>query len=282
VLIAVAGGVQPNDGITSLTWKNLLLVIESACKNADKTVELDLSGSTLALFGTDFDYKDGNGGNGYETGEKYIKKLILPRDATSITSAFYKDPFSILEEVSGLNVSIIPNDAFRELSTLAAVDFPAAKTIGASAFQNCASLTSVSLPAAETIGSNAFNGCSSLTEVSLPAATSIDQGAFYNCASLAEVSLPAAKTIGIFAFQSYASLTGVSLPAATSIGMAAFQSCASLTTITIAKECEINDNSGNSGLRNNFKTYYGDKDKAAGVYTYSSDSWSYKPLAGTP
>jgi hypothetical protein len=252
-LIAVAGGVAPGDSdITSLTWENLLSVI----KNAEKEVELDLSGSTLALFGTGFDYKDGQqNAKGYETGEKYIKKLILPRAARSITSVFKEGPFSKLEAVSGLNVSAIPTDAFRGTPTLTAVAFPAAVTIGINAFNlcprlasvslpvattigwaafySCPSLIEVSLPAVETIDTQAFYGCTSLTSVSLPAAETIYSEAFYGCPSLNSVSLPAAETIAAQAFYGCTSLNSVSLPAAKSIGVNAFQSCTSLTSVSL-------------------------------------------------
>jgi hypothetical protein len=271
-LIAVAGGVQPNNQLTSLTWKNLLLVI----KNANKEVELDLSGSTLALFGTGFDYKDDQqNAKGYDTGEKYIKKLILPSDATSITSVFMDGPFSKLKAVSGLNVSAIPEGAFNEVSTLAAVAFPAAETIGTAAFNNCTSLTSVSLPVATDISLSAFFWCKKLTSVSLPAAETIEAQAFLGCEKLTSVSLPAATDISFSAFYNCTSLTSVSLPAAETIGYSAFHNCTSLTTVTIAAGCEIND----TYMTHDFKTFYETTNgKAAGVYTYSNPNWNYAPL----
>jgi hypothetical protein len=350
VLIAVYGGAPPNsEDSTSLTWKNLLLAIETAGKD-QKSVELDLTGSTLALFeeGDEkkFDYKDG--GSVYGTGEKYIKKLVLPSAATLITTYFNGGPFSSLEAVSGLKVSAISDGFFAYIKTLAAVVFPAAISIGNSAFVNCSSLASVSLPAATSIDSSAFNGCSSLTAVVFPAATSIGNSAFYDCFTLTSVSLPAVESIGTYAFyQCYAlpsvsldkvetisnnafrncsSLTSVNLPAATSIDSSAFYNCTALASvsldkagiisndaftnchvltsvnlpaatsisssafyqcyvlavITIAGGCTIDDTT----IRGGFQTYYNSDNeygtKAAGVYTYSSDSsgissWSYAP-----
>jgi hypothetical protein len=267
VLIAVADGED-----TNLTWKNLLLAI----KEAGKTVELDLSGSTLALFGESeksFDYKDGRGA-AYNTGEPYIKKLILSRDATLITNGLTV-VFSKLEGVSGLNISTIPQNAFWEIgftSKLATVVFPAATSINTNAFYICANLTSVSLPAAVTLGN----------------------AVFYDCTNLTSVSLPAAVTLGNAVFGGCTNLTSVNLPAAASIDKGAFSECGSLTTITIAGECEIKTGDPYSGLgsqidrtiHDNFKAYYySDTEEhpkqAAGVYTYSDSKWSYKALAGT-
>jgi hypothetical protein len=113
VLIPVAGEV-PGSQDPSLTWQNLLLEIQKAGVNG-KSVELDLSGSTLALFNRSsgekkFDYKDD--GEGYGTGEPCIKKLILSRSATSITNGLTVNIFSSLDAASGLNVIDIPNNAF--------------------------------------------------------------------------------------------------------------------------------------------------------------------------
>jgi hypothetical protein len=240
VLIAVSGGVPKNgEDTTSLTWRNLLVAIKTAGE-AGKFIELDLTGSTLALFGdasNEFDYTDG--GAAYNTGEKYITKLVLPSAATSIKTNFNKDYFSSLETVSGLKVGAIPDNAFNGLKTLAALAFPAAESIGRYAFYNCYSLTEVSLTAAESIGQYAFCNCYSLTEVSLPAAKTIEGSAFYNCFNLTSVSLPVAETIGSSIFQFCTSLTSVNLPEAKTIEGAAFQYCASLTEVNLPAATSI-------------------------------------------
>jgi hypothetical protein len=254
MLIAVADAEPPDE---YLTWEALLSAIQSACSD-DKTVELDLTGSTLALTEeSKFDYTDG--GEAYKTGAPYIKKLVLPRAATSIKSTFTASLFPSLEAVSGLNVSAIPNNAFYTIPTLATVVFPAAKSIGNTAFLYCTTLTSVSLPAAETIGVQAF----------------------YGCTTLVSVSLPAAKTIGGYAFFECGALTKVNLTAVKAIEDETFYDCNVLTTITIGEDCDMKD----SCIRGGFKTYYTTtKTKAAGVYTYNTgkSSWDYAPLEEEP
>jgi hypothetical protein len=290
VLIAVSGG-EPSDGNeANLTWKNLLSAIETAGVSG-KTVELDLSGSTLALFdegggNKKFDYKDGNN-TSYSTGEQYIKKLVLPNAATSITIIYdkyeytysneYIYPFSILESESGLNVSAIPDNAFGGLPKLEAVVFPTAKTIGANAFKGCTKLNSVSLPVAKTIDTQAFCQCESLTSVSLPAAEKIGVGVFNMCFGLTKVSLPAAEKIDDYAIYGCPALAEVNLPKATSIGESAFDYSKDLAAITIGANCDIDND---SGIHDNFKAYYEGTAQAAGVYTYNSgtSSWSYAPL----
>jgi hypothetical protein len=226
VVIAVADAETPDE---FLTWEALL----SAIGGTKKAVELDLSGSTLALKETtQFYYKTGMGSN-YGTGEKYIRKLVLPGAAMSIASIFKQGPFLSLAAVSGLNVSAIPNEAFYGLKTLTAVVFPAAGSIGNAAFNDCAKLTSVSLPAAGTIDDYAFNSCTKLTEVSLPVAETIGSNAFYKCASLTEVSLPAATEINVNAFQYCTVLTSVSLPKTETIKTYAFLHCTGLTSVIL-------------------------------------------------
>jgi hypothetical protein len=244
VVIAIADADSPAE--SGITWQNLLTEIETA----GNLVELDLSGSTLALVGEpgseQFDYT--YGGDAYQTGAKYIKNLVLPNAATSIKTTFYDSSISVtytnflsLEAVSGLNVSAIPDNAFWKLLLAAAV-FPAAKTIGTKAFISCTSLTSVSLPVATEIGYQAFHGCSSLTSVSLPKAETIGNQAFYLCTSLTSVSLPAAKTIIDFAFNNCNSLTSVSLPKAETIGNAAFYGCNSMIEVSMDEATKIGNN----------------------------------------
>jgi hypothetical protein len=251
VVIAVADAEPPDE--SDITWQNLLTAIASA----GKYVELDLSESTLALVdGNKFDYRDYE--NVYKTGGKFIKKLVLPRKATFIKNNFLPDTFSSLAAVSGLKVSAIPDNAFKELSTLAAVVFPVAESIGSCAFLKCYALTSLSIPAVKTITAAAFQ----------------------NCYTLTSVSLPMAGTIGMSGFQNCYALTSVSLPATTLIDIAAFENCNNLTTITIKEGCTVEDYT----IRGGFQTYYNANnqygEKAAGVYTYNTgkSSWSYEPL----
>jgi hypothetical protein len=236
VLISVADA-EPAD--ETLTWEALLSAIQTAGETG-KTVELDLTGSTLALVNENkFDYKDG--GDTKNTGEQYIKKLLMPSAATLIASIFKSGPFSRLEAASGLNISAIPAQAFDSLSNLAAIGFPAAKSIENYAFYCCGYLTEVRLPAAESIGQYAFQYCINLTSVKLPAAETIGMYAFQNCNKLTEVSLPEAETIEFYAFQYCASLTSVNLPAAKNIRAVVFQNCTSLTEVSLPEAETIGD-----------------------------------------
>lgn len=85
----------------------------------------------------------------------------------------------------------IPEDAFRNCSSLAGVTFPNSITaIGKYAFQYCTSLTSVKIPeGVTTIGQSAFENCESLTSVTIPSSvTAINNQAFFCDTSLATIT----------------------------------------------------------------------------------------------
>ena len=74
--------------------------------------------------------------------------------------------------ISGI-ITVIPDDAFRNCSSLTSVTIPNSVTwIGGDAFYRCSSLTSVTIPdSVTTIGYQAFYGCRSLTSVYCSATT---------------------------------------------------------------------------------------------------------------
>jgi sugar lactone lactonase YvrE len=217
-------------------WAELLTAIDTV----GRSVALDLSacargghstGGGLYGGGT-FDPGAAN------TGEPYIRSLVLPDTAASIKAGSVGSPtfqhFTELTSISGAGIAAVDNFAFYECDALTTVSFPAATSIGDYAFSECDALTTVSLPAATSIGDYAFSN-TRLTTVNLPAATSIGVAAFSYCDALTTVSLPAAPSIGHQAFYDCDVLTTVSLPATTSIGVNAFSSCTSLTTVSFPK-----------------------------------------------
>jgi hypothetical protein len=104
---------------------------------------------------------------------------------------------------------------FRGDKTLRSITLPATITaIPDEGFRECTSLSGLTLPGVTTIGSNAFRGCSSLVNVTLPVVTTIGNYAFYECDSLVKVSLPEGLTmIGYSAFQNCINLNDLTVPA---------------------------------------------------------------------
>jgi hypothetical protein len=137
-------------------WAALLSAIETA----NKTVALDLSQTELAVTlkadgGGVFDPRNPAGGKPYNTGERYITKLILPDAATAIaegkTGSGKKDStfagFTGLVEVYAGEVETINNYAFSNTTKLQTASFLAVTSIGRQAFGECLALTGLYLPA---------------------------------------------------------------------------------------------------------------------------------------
>lgn len=114
-------------------------------------------------------------------------------------------------------VTKINQYAFRECSSLASVNFPAATSIEAYAFSYCAGLTSVNFPAATSIEFYAFYGCGALTSANFPAATSMKDSAFGNCVKLTSANFPTMTSIGPYAFKSCFALASLILRATTQV-----------------------------------------------------------------
>lgn len=114
--------------------------------------------------------------------------------------------------------------------------------IGEDAFHSCKDLTKVTIPDTVTaIGAGAFSFCDFLTEVNIPnGITRIEDSTFLNCLNLETVNIPAGVTsIGDFAFSHCESLTSIALPdSITSIGEYAFNFCSSIPSVTIPAKVE--------------------------------------------
>ena len=103
---------------------------------------------------------------------------------------FINSKFS--EIIFGDNVSIIPQNAFRECYYLKTITFGNnIKYIEDNAFYGCSALTAVSLPdSIVSIGNGAFNGCSKMTDIYIPnSVISIGANAFDDCNNLSNVHI---------------------------------------------------------------------------------------------
>ena len=175
-------------------------------------------------------------------------------------------------DISRVNLSVLPTEAFLECTNIKSVILPNTLTaIGTQAF--ClSSLVSISIPAGvKTIGNGTFNlctalqtvtfekgtqlktfdgfqSCRSLTTIEIPASVeTIKYSAFNGCTSLKTVTFEKGselKTIeGYYqfygAFSDCTSLTSIEIPASVeTIGICAFSDCTSLTSIEIPASVE--------------------------------------------
>ncbi|MFA5007245.1 MAG: leucine-rich repeat protein [Candidatus Izemoplasmatales bacterium] len=137
--------------------------------------------------------------------------------------------------IDEMPVSIIYEDAYRELSLMESLSIPASiREIRAMAFYSSPLLTSITFAtssALTVIGSSAFAKCSLLQDVTLPTGLlEIGYAAFSMCSSLTDIVIPdSVVTIGSNAFQYATQLQRAYLPSSVvSIGVGAFLQSPSL------------------------------------------------------
>lgn len=160
-------------------------------------------------------------------------------------------------------VSAVPNDMFKNWTSLEFVDFAEATQIHDNAFVGCA-FTEITIPAqithfrnsvfkdcvnlqsatilgdGATFGSSIFEGCTSLTSVTLTNPTTISTSMFKNCSSMTSYTIPETVTkIGALAFVG-TSITSIHFPAnVTEIGYEMANGLTTLKTITFAENSQL-------------------------------------------
>ena len=177
---------------------------------------------------------------------------------------------------TGNSVKIIPENAFRNCSSINSVIIPnivttignaafdgcskitlltigtGVETIGSWAFRNCSSISSVTIPEnIETIGSSAFSGCTSLETVNFNAINCTIEGSSYSsvfngCTALTTLNIGnEVKIIPACAFNGCNSIKSLTIPESVEkIGEEAFKGCTSLETVNFnAINCTTMDRS---------------------------------------
>ena len=193
---------------------------------------MSMDGMTLGLVfnndGSFLIYNDGVQNNAFPAGSAIYSSYAIDlnvldcgicpisNDGTSITvngmgqfnlSGTPGTPYVIVGDLvlpNDNSIVIIPDDAFKEQSSLTSITIPDSVTgIGSYAFHMCDNLTSVVIGnGTTTIGSCAFRKCSKLNSIVIGASvTSIGNDAFWECTSLTSVVIPDSVTsIGYAAF----------------------------------------------------------------------------------
>ena len=168
-------------------------------------------------------------------------------------------------DISRVNLSVLPTEAFLECTNIKSVILPNTLTaIGTQAFCG-SSLVSISIPAGvKTIGNGTFNLCTSLQTVTFEKGSklktikngSIWSGVFESCTSLTTIEIPASvETIGYDAFFGCSSLKTVTFEKGSKLKTVetnVFIYCTSLTSIEIpasVEEIERNAFSGCTSLQ---------------------------------
>ena len=178
-------------------------------------------------------------------------------------------------DISRVNLSVLPTEAFLEctniksvilpntltaigtqafcLSSLVSISIPASvETIEGGAFFRCTALQTVTFEKGSklktikngSIWSGVFESCTSLTTIEIPASVeTIGYDAFFGCSSLKTVTFEKGsklKTVETNVFIYCTSLTSIEIPASVeTIGYDAFSGCTSLQTVTFEKGSKL-------------------------------------------
>ena len=178
-------------------------------------------------------------------------------------------------DISRVNLSVLPTEAFLEctniksvilpntltaigtqafcLSSLVSISIPASvETIEGGAFFRCTALQTVTFEKGSklktikngSIWSGVFESCTSLTTIEIPASVeTIGYDAFFGCSSLKTVTFEKGsklKTVETNVFIYCTSLTSIEIPASVEeIERYAFSGCTSLQTVTFEKGSKL-------------------------------------------
>lgn len=164
-----------------------------------------------------------------------LTSVELPYGLTEIlTEAFYG--CTKVTSVSGPEVEVIAQDAFRYDSQLKTIDFPKVETVGNWCF-NRSGAVSVNMPAVKNIGGGAFYECAALETFNAgDAIESIGNIAFSNAPKLAGIRLTEnLKTIGTTTFGFNTTMQEIVIPRnLESAGTDAFSGCGFSTVYILA------------------------------------------------
>ncbi|MBR3020042.1 MAG: leucine-rich repeat domain-containing protein [Clostridia bacterium] len=166
--------------------------------------------------------------------------LTLPDEVDGLPlTAIRQNAFSgmsIRELVLPASVQTIHQGAFRNCTALESVTFAGENkklSIGNEAFRGCAALKAVHLPeSVKELGQSVFRDCAALVEIGF-SGNEIQSACFKGCSSLKSVSMRL-KRVPDSAFRGCSSLIVANMGEAESVGSYAFEGCSSLICVSTA------------------------------------------------
>lgn len=176
--------------------------------------------------------------------QQYAGCTSLTSIKTDVLTSGMFNGCTSLSDVTVTGSKSIPNDCFKDCTSLAKYDFTGVIEVGKNAFMN-SGITAVEIDSAQTIGSTAFQNCASLKSVDINTST-IEANAFNNC-SFIEKAVICADTIGANAFAGCASMKELTLQTSEShklstIGANAFSNCNILYEVIVPGSPKIEKN----------------------------------------
>ena len=166
----------------------------------------------------------------------YFKKL-----SNISTAAFYNVKCYEIN-LSGSNLTVIPNNAFKDANCKEVFIPESVTRISANAFKEC-TVSTLNASNLTYIDDAAFQWCRSLTSIDLSKATYIGGAAFYGCSALSAIDLSNVTYIGGNAFEECTNLKNITLPQCLkTVKQNAFRGCylTSLTMYNTAETFESN------------------------------------------
>ncbi len=184
-------------------------------------------------------------------------------DGVYITAYVGEDSeVTIPEEIDGMPVICIDENAFYECSSIVKINMPdSIVEIMNFAFYKCTGLQEITFSKELVkIGEHAFEGCTGLTRIKIPENVhTIGKCAFYGCTGMTTVTLSKGITvIEEYAFAKCTHLSGMYLPeGVTDIGAMAFAYCTGMTELTLPDSMESLDLTSFSGCEELVLVYMG-------------------------
>ena len=199
--------------ITSVTVPNSVTKIETGsffgCSSLESISIPFVGASNTAQKGYDqvlgyiFGYKEITGPFSMGIGGDVIEQYVKSSNKQYVHYAYYI-PESLKNVVISGEMTMIPDNAFKNCSMLTSITIPESVTvIRYDAFQYCRMLRNITIPDNVTvICKDAFNGCVGLTNIVLgDGVTDIGENAFNGCEKLTSITIPnALESIGDSAF----------------------------------------------------------------------------------
>ncbi len=222
-----AGSIENNafegTGLTSVSFTTGLTIGQNAFKNCKELLTVSITGTSTNSLGV-----------GVFTGCSKLKSATLPTNVSFVPQEMFKDCTS-LDTFDFTRQTTIRANAF-ENTGFTTLTLPSTLSILEKAFMNCKKLEELTINCAlSTSNKNIFQGCIALTTVRFGEnVTAIPDSTFTQCTSLSDIEFPSTlTTIGSSSFEETGFVQLVIPSTITSMGNMAFRRCYKLESVTV-------------------------------------------------
>ncbi len=163
---------------------------------------------------------------------KFIYEIV---DSSVIIVGYsgLEDTIEIPDEIDGIPVIAIAENAFRQMAGLVSVKIPDSVKVMDYAFVSCPDLESVHIGSSVLAMNGAFKDCPKLTSVTGGESATEMSETFMNCVSLENGSVPSGVTSCVSTFKGCKNLKNVTVSEGVTFLAMAFEDCVSLESIVL-------------------------------------------------